>query len=81
MAYHLKQIKKGKIGEFSKIQEEIDELLDAHSQNNSILELVELSDLIGAIELYVENYYKINLDTIIKMTKVTQSSFKDGTRK
>ena len=56
MGYHTREIKKGKIGEFSKIKEEFEELEDAVEQNDNILSLCELSDLIGAIECYIEKW-------------------------
>lgn len=37
MGYHLQPIAKGTLGQASKIQEELDELLDAERQNNKIL--------------------------------------------
>jgi hypothetical protein len=80
MGYHVKTIQKGELGHFSKIQEEFDELKDAYDQSNPVLELVELTDLIGAIEAYAVNHYDINLDDLIKMTRATQSAFKDGDR-
>jgi hypothetical protein len=54
--YHITSIQKGKNGEVSKIKEEILELKDAELQKSKIMALVELSDLIGAIELYANNY-------------------------
>lgn len=50
MGYHVKKIRRGELGHFSKIQEEFDELTDAYEQSNPVMELIELSDLIGAIE-------------------------------
>jgi phosphoribosyl-ATP pyrophosphohydrolase len=81
MGYHLTTIKKGVIGEFSKIQEEWDELIDAKLQDNKLLMLCELADLIGAIDLYVKNNFKLTLEELIKMKNSTESAFKDGTRK
>jgi hypothetical protein len=54
MGYHLKTIAKGKLGEFSKITEEILELRDSQERlrPNPMLALCELCDLIGAIEAY-----------------------------
>jgi hypothetical protein len=46
--YHLKIIPKGKLGEFSKIEEEFLEFLEALEQDSFVMALVELSDLIGA---------------------------------
>jgi len=54
--YHLRQIKKGTVGELSKIFEELDELEDAEEQNVRIMALVELSDMYGSIERYLEKY-------------------------
>lgn len=81
MGYHNKTIKKGILGEFSKIEEEFEELKDGFEQENPILQLVELSDLIGAIEHYSMKKYKITLYDLIKMTRSTQSAFQDGSRK
>lgn len=82
IGYHVRNIKKGKIGEISKIQEELDELKDAIEQKNKIMALVELSDLYGAIELYLDKNFK---DTSMKdlkvMSEVTQRAFRNGFRK
>ena len=80
MGYHLSPIPKGELGEFSKIQEEFMELLDANNQSNPILELCELSDLLGAIELYTTSKFNIKLEQIIKMSRATQEAFKEGKR-
>lgn len=80
MGYHLKEIKKGTFGEFSKIREEMEELLDAHEQKAIILQLVELSDLFGAVEAYLENY-NLTLNDIIAMKDRTKSAFQSGDRK
>lgn len=54
--YHIKFINKGVLGFFSKIEEEFNEFKDAHEQKSTIMELVELSDLIGAtIAFYRKN--------------------------
>jgi phosphoribosyl-ATP pyrophosphohydrolase len=80
MGYHLKEIKKGEFGEFSKIREEMEELLDAHEQNNRVLEIVELTDLLGAIEAYVRKN-NLTLSDLISMMELTKKAFKDGDRK
>jgi phosphoribosyl-ATP pyrophosphohydrolase len=79
--YHIRNIKKGSIGEISKIQEELEELLDAKEQGSKIMELVELSDLIGAVELYLEKYHPdIDIQDLIKMSNITKRAFKNGHR-
>lgn len=50
--YHLASIPKGKLGELSKIQEEAAEVRDAYQQGAQLMVLVELSDLIGAIQAF-----------------------------
>jgi len=81
MGYHINKIQKGIFGEFSKIQEEWDELTDARNQGGKILELCELSDLYGAIEGYIKNRYQISMDDLKQMSEMTQSAFLDGSRK
>lgn len=54
--YHIRKINKGVLGEISKIQEEYEEVLDSIEQDSIIMELVELSDLYGAFEAYLERY-------------------------
>ena len=83
MAYHKREIKKGVIGSISKIEEELDELKEAfEEQKNPILSLVELSDLYGAIECFLEyRFSDISMDDLKQMSDLTKSSFKDGTRK
>lgn len=81
MGYHKFKIPKGKLGLFSKIEEEYCELEDAISQENPVLILVELSDLIGAIESYSEKSYGITLDDLIRMKNCTKSAFEEGERK
>jgi len=81
MGYHLKPIPKGKLGEFSKIQEEYRELKDAIEQESPVLVLVELSDLLGAIEAYSISKHGITIQQLLKMTKSTSEAFAEGRRK
>ncbi len=79
MGYHINKIERGQFGEFSKIKEEFLEAEDAIEQGNKIMLLVELADLIGAIEGYCENH-NITLSDLIKMKEATKRAFTDGTR-
>lgn len=79
MGYHKKQIDKGEIGEFSKIREEYEELKDAVEQDDSILSLCELSDLIGAIECYIEKW-NMSIEDLKKFSDKTKQAFKEGKR-
>lgn len=80
MGYHTKEIERGVIGEFSKIREEFLEAEDAFEQDNKIMLLVELSDLLGAIEEYCLRTHNISIDSILKMKDATKRAFTDGTR-
>lgn len=80
--YHLREIPKGEIGELSKVMEECNEALDAEEQGCSVMVLVELSDMIGAIELYLKKYHpSISLDDLKTMSNITQRAFNSGHRK
>jgi phosphoribosyl-ATP pyrophosphohydrolase len=79
VGYHIREIKKGKLGESSKITEEYQEFLDALEQNNKVMALVELSDLLGAIEAYVAKY-NLTLNDLIYMKNATRRAFESGHR-
>lgn len=52
--YHIREIENGVFGQFSKIKEEFEEFLDAQDQSCTLMALLELSDLLGAVEGYCE---------------------------
>lgn len=79
MGYHMRDIPRGVFGEPSKIIEEALEFQDAIEQNNKVMALVELSDLIGAIEAYVSKS-GITLEDLVAMKDATKRAFEDGTR-
>lgn len=79
--YHLREIDKGVLGEASKVREEVEEFLDAVDQGVSIMALVELSDLIGAVQAYLEVHHpSVSLQDLIAMSNVTARAFKNGRR-
>lgn len=79
--YHINKIQRGKLGELSKIQEELDEAKDAEQQGVRIMLLVELSDMIGSIESYLEKYFSgMTLDDLKEMSYVTRRAFESGAR-
>lgn len=81
--YHLNNIPKGEYGEISKIIEEALELKDAMEQGQKIMCLVELSDILGAIEGYLEKYYdgKVTVTDLFNMSGATKRAFESGQRK
>jgi len=81
LGYHKAVIARGVFGEDSKIYEEIDEFADALDQNVQIMALVELSDVIGAIEGWLAKYHPtVTLDDLAAMAAVTRRAFESGSR-
>ena len=79
--YHLRHIAKGQLGELSKLAEEFAELVDAAEQGVKIMELVELSDLVGAIRAYLRRHHRgVTLDDLVAMSDVTVRAFRSGRR-
>ena len=81
MGYHINDIPRGVYGHASKIEEEFAEWQDAIEQGSAIMELVELSDLIGAIDFYLEKQYGLGIGDLLVMQEITKRAFQDGTRK
>lgn len=79
--YHLKEIKKGEVGEVSKIREELEEIEDAMEQNCKIMVLAECSDLLGALESFVDKHFNMSLNDLKVMSDITKRAFRSGRRK
>lgn len=79
--YHERQIPRGVFGELSKIKEEVEEIEDAVEQGCVIMELVELSDLYGAIEGYLAAHHPTTtMEDLKRMAHITGRAFRDGDR-
>lgn len=80
--YHLHDIRKGILGDASKIREECDEFLDAVNQNSRIMALIELSDLYGAMQSYLERHHgvSVTMDDLADMNRITTRAFRNGRR-
>jgi hypothetical protein len=78
--YHTVKIKKGVLGEISKIREELEELEDAHLQGVKVLEICELCDLVGAIRAYALEKFNLKLGDLHDMAKLTRRAFEQGYR-
>ena len=80
--YHITPIQKGTLGESSKILEEVHELIDAELQGCKVMAILELADLLGAIEAYLENTkYGVTLEDLRLMSSITKRAFLNGHRK
>lgn len=80
MSYHVKDIKKGVVGNFSKVREEFEELTDAYEQHDKVLQICELTDLIGAIEAYSEQEFGLTLSDLKTFSDKTKKAFQSGKR-
>lgn len=69
MGFHKVNIIKGVYGELSKIKEELDEAYDALEQGQDLMLLIELSDMIGAIE-GVAKKYGFTIEQLQKFAKL-----------
>lgn len=79
--YHLAEITKQPAGSPDKIREELEEFEDALAQNCKLMALQELSDLVGAIQLYLQaEHSNITLEDLIIMSDITARAFKNGAR-
>jgi hypothetical protein len=56
--YHVNVIDKGVYGQFSKVAEEFQEVQDAWEQECTIMALVELSDMLGAMEAVYPDFHR-----------------------
>lgn len=73
--WHKREIKRGVYGEFSKVLEEVQETEDALEQKNKLMYLIELSDIVGAIEGIIENY-GLTLEELITFSDKVKESKK-----
>lgn len=56
MGFHIRAIPKGVYGELSKIREELEEAEDAEAQGIDLMVLLELADILGAVEGVAKRY-------------------------
>ena len=56
MGFHNRPITKGTYGELSKVREELEEAEDAEAQGIDLMVLLELADILGAVEGVAKKY-------------------------
>lgn len=71
---HKRNIEKGNFGDFSKIEEEFQELKDANEQHCKVLEICEICDLIGAVNGYVKKHYNMSIYDIYRFSEMVSSN-------
>lgn len=79
--YHLVAIPRGELGELSKIREELDELADAMAQGSRIMATVELSDMVGAIQAFMDRHLPgTTIEDLLTFSEITKRAFQNGRR-
>lgn len=69
--FHKAEIPRGKYGELSKIREELLEAEDAEAQGIRVMLLLELGDIVGAVEGYLEKHFKgFTLEELIRFQRL-----------
>lgn len=80
--YHVTDIPRGVYGEPSKVLEEAFEFIDATKQKSHVMAILELSDLIGAIQAWLMLYHpSVSIDDLVTMSQITSRAFEAGERK
>ena len=81
IGYHIDEIPRGTFGESSKILEEVLELIDAEKQGIRVMQLCELSDILGAIEGFLRAKFPgMSIEDLLAMENVTRRAFENGHR-
>lgn len=79
--YHLVAIPRGVLGELSKIREELDELEDAMAQGSRVMAAVELSDMMGAVQAFMDRHLPgTTIEDLLKFSAITKRAFQNGRR-
>lgn len=79
--YHITNIEKQEYGSMEKIREEFEELLDADLQGCRVMQLVELSDIVGAVEGVLESRFPgFTIHDLLIMSNITKRAFRTGGR-
>lgn len=79
--YHLVAIPRGVLGELSKVREELDELEDAMAQGSRIMAAVELSDMVGALQAFMDRHLPgTTIEDLLKFSAITKRAFQNGRR-
>lgn len=72
MNFHKREIEKGSYGQLSKIKEELEEAFDAEEQGQVLMLLIELSDIIGAVE-GVSKKYGFSIENLLDFARLRSS--------
>ncbi len=80
MGYHIREIKKGNYGELSKIKEELEEAYDAEEQGQDVMLIIELSDIVGAVE-GVALKYGFTLEQLVTFARLRSAVAKEEQEK
>ena len=75
MGYHIRNIPRGTLGEWSKVSEEIEEIIDALEQNLKPMVLIELCDCLGAIHSHANHEEEFNFENWVYITSTERNQY------
>ncbi len=79
MGYHIRNIPVGTLGEWSKVSEEIEEIIDALEQNLKPMVLIELCDCLGALHIYSNHEEEFNFENWVYVTSTERNQYQSYT--
>lgn len=75
MGYHIRNIPRGTLGEWSKVSEEIEEIIDALEQNLKPMVLIELCDCLGAVRATLDSNDGFNFENWVYVTSTERNQY------
>ena len=75
MGYHIRNIPRGTLGEWSKVSEEIEEIIDALEQNLKPMVLIELCDCLGAVRATLDSNDGFKFENCVYVTSTERNQY------
>lgn len=75
MGYHIRNIPRGTLGEWSKVSEEIEEIIDALEQNLKPMVLIELCDCLGAVRATLDSNDGFKFENWVYVTSTERNQY------
>lgn len=79
MGYHIRNIQRGTLGEWSKVSEEIEEIIDALEQNLKPMVLIELCDCLGAVRAKLNGNVRSDFENWVYIISTGRNQYQSYT--
>lgn len=79
MGYHIRNIPRGTLGEWSKVSEEIEEIIDALEQNLKPMVLIELCDCLGAVRSTLDGNSGFKFENLVYIISTGRNQYQSYT--